>query len=86
MDTIKALDGLTVLCALHDLNIASQYCNKLIMMKDGSIYAIGTPEEILTPEIIQEVYGVKATVEENKETGLLNIVYHPNFKRNRTRT
>ena len=86
MDTIKDLDGLTVLCALHDLNIASQYCNKLIMMKDGSIYAIGTPEEILTPEIIQEVYGVKATVEENKETGLLNIVYHPNFKRNRTRT
>ena len=83
MDTIKDLEGLTVLCALHDLNIASQYCNKLIMMKDGKIYATGTPEEILTPDIIQEVYGVKATVEKNRETGLLNIVYHPNFKKNR---
>lgn len=80
MDTIKDLEGLTVLCALHDLNIASQYCNKLILMKNGEVHSIGTPEEILTPETIWEVYGTKATVERHKETGLLNIVYHPNFK------
>ena len=83
MDTIKDLDGLTVLCALHDLNIACEYCNKLIMMKDGSVYAVGTPEEILTPENIKEVYGVNATVERHPVTGLLNIVYHPNFTRGR---
>ncbi|MCQ2071255.1 MAG: ABC transporter ATP-binding protein [archaeon] len=83
MDTIKDLEGLTVLCALHDLNIASQYCNKLILMKDGSIHSIGTPEEILTPETIKEVYGVDVTVEHNADTGLMNIVYHPNFKKGR---
>ena len=83
MDTIKDLDGLTVLCALHDLNIACEYCNKLIMMKDGSVYAVGTPEEILTPENIKEVYGVNATVERHPVTGLLNIVYHPNFTKGR---
>lgn len=82
MDTIKDLD-LTVLCALHDLNIAGAYCNKLVMMKDGRVRAIGTPEEILTPELIEEVYGVKATVERHPETGLLNIVYHPNFTKGR---
>lgn len=85
MDTIKDLD-LTVLCALHDLNIAGAYCNKLVMMKDGRVRAIGTPEEILTPELIEEVYGVKATVERHPETGLLNIVYHPNFTKGRKQT
>ncbi len=86
MDTIKDLEGLTVLCALHDLNIASQYCNKLILMKDGNVFAIGTPEEILTPDNIRTVYGVEATVERNIETGLINIVYHPNFTKGRVKT
>ncbi len=83
MDTIKDLDGLTVLCALHDLNIACQYCDKLILMKHGQVHSIGTPEEILTPENIREVYGVEASVEVNPNTGLMNIVYHPNFTRGR---
>ena len=82
MDSIKDLD-LTVLCALHDLNIAAAYCNTLILMKDGKIYDVGTPQEILTVENIKEVYGVDATIEVNDDTGLLNIVYHPNFKKGR---
>lgn len=82
MDTIKDLD-LTVLCALHDLNIAGAYCDRLIMMKEGRVFAVGTPEEILRPQTIREVYGVDATVELNEETGLLNIVYHPSYSRNR---
>ena len=83
MDAIKDLEGLTVLCALHDLNIAAAYCDTLILMKDGKIYAIGSPEEIITPENIKNVYGVDATIERNKTTGLLNIVYHPSYRKGR---
>ncbi len=82
MDAIKDLD-LTVLCALHDLNIAAAYCDRLVLMKDGRVYSIGSPETILTKENIKAVYGVDATVERNEDTGFLNIIYHPNYQRGR---
>ncbi len=82
MDTIRDLD-LTVLCALHDLNIAGAYCDRLVLMKDGRAIKVGTPEEILTPENIRETYGVDATVRRDEDTGFLNIVYHPSFKKRR---
>ncbi len=82
MDTIRDLD-LTVLCALHDLNIAGAYCDRLVLMKEGRAMRIGTPEEILTPENIREAYGVDATVRRDEDTGFLNIVYRPSFKKRR---
>ena len=78
LDVVKELN-VTVLCALHDLNLAAAYCDRLYLMKEGHIHASGSPEEILTEDIIREVYDVNVTVEKNKETGLLNIVYHPGF-------
>ncbi len=84
MDAIKDLD-LTVLCALHDLNIAAAYCDTLVLMKDGEIHSIGTPEEIITKENIKNVYGVDATIERHRDTGLLNVVYHPSFKKGRAK-
>jgi len=47
---------LTILLSLHDLNLASEYCDKLVLMHKGTIYATGKPEEVLTYKNIEEVY------------------------------
>lgn len=78
MDVVSSL-GVTVLAALHDLNIAAAYCDRLYLMNNGKVVYHGTPEEVLTADIIQEIYGVKATVYTSPYTGLLNIEYHPGF-------
>lgn len=74
MDVVKSLN-LTVLSALHDLNIAAEYCDRLYMLKDGKVVRSGTPEEVLTPENIMEVYGAKAYVYRSTHTGFLHIEY-----------
>ncbi len=48
--------GLTVLMIIHDLNLASEYCDYLIMMKNGTQYTQGTPNEIVNYENIEAVY------------------------------
>jgi len=53
---------LLVLIAIHDLNMAAQYCDRLILIKKGQIFANGTPWEVITPENIREVYGTDASV------------------------
>lgn len=54
--------GLPALVALHDLNLAARYCDRLCLLDGGRAVATGTPTEVLTPERIGEVYGVTATV------------------------
>lgn len=61
MEMVKSL-GRTMLAAIHDLNIAAHYCDKLYAIQDGRIVASGTPEEILTPELIRNLYEVEAKV------------------------
>lgn len=48
--------NLTVLMIIHDLNLASEYCDFLVMLKNGKIHAMGKPEEVLDFKIIEEVY------------------------------
>jgi iron complex transport system ATP-binding protein len=55
--------NLTVIAALHDLNLASLYFPRLVLLKEGSVYASGTPNEILTEQRIYEVYGARVRVE-----------------------
>jgi iron complex transport system ATP-binding protein len=54
--------NLAVVIALHDLNLAATYCHRLMVMKTGSIYGYGTPEEVLTEEMLRSVYGIEAVV------------------------
>nr|MCR5853009.1 ABC transporter ATP-binding protein [Methanophagales archaeon] len=65
MNIIKSITnerGITAIMAIHDLNLASRYADRVIMMHKGRIFAVGSPEEVLTPENIREVYGVEAEV------------------------
>lgn len=75
MDLVHALDQ-TVFMALHDLNIAAMYCDRLYMVKKGRIVGEGTPKKLLTPEVIREVYEVEAEVMETA-SGQLTVLYHP---------
>lgn len=74
MDTVKALK-VTVIAAIHDLNIAALYCDKIYALKAGKIVSYGTPKEVLTKELIKSLYEVEAKVMEDKETGILNVIY-----------
>jgi iron complex transport system ATP-binding protein len=74
MDIVKKLN-IEVIAAIHDLNIAAMYCDKIYVLKNGNIVAYGTPDEVLTKELIKEVYDVEAKVIKDKEDGSINIVY-----------
>jgi iron complex transport system ATP-binding protein len=54
--------NLAVLAALHDLNLASQYCNRLVLINNRRVHAQGTPSEVITAENIKEVYGADSCV------------------------
>lgn len=75
-DLVKGL-GVTVLSAIHDLNIAALYCDRIYVLKEGCLMKAGTPEEILTPEIIFEVYGIKVDVVIHPITKKVSITYLP---------
>ena len=65
METIKDLvvkKTISAIMAVHDLNLASRYADRLIIMKGGRIIEAGSPPDILTPENIRSVYGVEAEV------------------------
>ena len=65
--------NITVIMAMHDLNLASRYCQRLILLQDGAIVQDGTPEEVLQKEIIENVYGVEV----NLHTLDGGILVHP---------
>lgn len=54
--------GLSVLMAIHDLNLASQFSNRLVFLKEGKTFASGKPGEVLNADTIRAVYGVHAKV------------------------
>lgn len=76
-DLLESLH-ITVLAAIHDLNIAAMYCDYLYVLKDGKLYAQGTPEDILNENLIQEVFQVQAQVVKHPIHQKLHITYIPN--------
>jgi len=65
----------TSIVAIHDLNHASMFCDALIVMQKGRIVATGTPQEILTEELLWEVFRVKTRIELSPYHGKKNIHY-----------
>ncbi|MFJ2768829.1 ABC transporter ATP-binding protein [Streptomyces sp. NPDC087300] len=67
--------GLTVLVVLHDLNLAAAACDRLGVLSRGRLVASGTPAEVLTEELVAEVFGVAATVVPHPLTGDPQLLY-----------
>ena len=61
--------GLTVLMIIHDLNLASEYCDYLLMMKNGNLHCQGTPFDVLTYQNIEQVYGTLVITQINPNSG-----------------
>jgi len=61
--------GLSVLMVIHDLNLASEYCDRLILVNQGKIHTQGTPEEVLTYQNIEDVYKTVVVTKNNPLSG-----------------
>ena len=79
-DLLKELnaDGLTVLCILHDLNLALHYFDKLLVLSDGEVAAFGPPDDVLRPEVVEAVYGVRAYL--HRHAGRTYLTFSPRLR------
>ena len=76
MDIIRNLvnqKGISAIMAIHDLNLASRYTDRVLIMKAGKIFDVGVPSKVLTPEIIKSVYDVEVEVV-NSSIGTPHII------------
>jgi iron complex transport system ATP-binding protein len=65
--------GLTVILVSHDLNLASQYCDQVLMLNHGRLAAMGSPQTVITPEVIEAVYGCSVLVDRHPQSGLPRV-------------
>jgi iron complex transport system ATP-binding protein len=71
--TLNRERGLTMVMASHDMNLASEFCDRLILLQRGRIYKTGPPEEVITRENIESVYGCKVWIDRHPVSGMPRI-------------
>ncbi len=74
LELVKGL-GVTSVAALHDLNLAATYCDRIYVLQQGTIAASGKPQAILKPTLIRDVFGVGSVVDADSRTGKLRISF-----------
>ncbi|MGL4607545.1 MAG: heme ABC transporter ATP-binding protein [Eubacteriaceae bacterium] len=87
MELIRQLNlekSMTVVAVLHDINLASRYCNRLILMKNGKVIEDGTPAQVITEENLKKVYDMKMLIQENRLFGKPEIIPLRVIKENET--
>ena len=76
LELIKQLNvehGITIVMVLHDINQAIKYSDHIILMKNGKVLAEGTPEAVITKEVIKSVYDVNVLVKQDEQAGIYMI-------------
>jgi iron complex transport system ATP-binding protein len=66
--------AMTVIATLHDLNVAAQYADRVLLLKEGRMTACGPPNEVLTSAMVQEVYETDVHVGRNPATGAVVVL------------
>ena len=74
---LHAERGRTVVIVLHDLNLAARYAQRLVAMKDGALVAVGTPAEVLTEDLLADVFDLEARVLPDPVAGTPMVVPRP---------
>lgn len=72
LELVKTLcreEGLTIVMVLHDINHTIQYSDRVMMMKAGELVANGKPEDVITPALLEDVYGIKVMMKEEPSVG-----------------
>ena len=54
--------GVSVLAAMHDISLAAQYCQRIAVLHGGSVYALGTPEEVVTVDVVSQAFGAEVAI------------------------
>lgn len=65
--------GLTIVMVSHDLNLASQYCDRLLLLDRGRVVAMDHPTRVLRPDLLEPVYGCRVLIDHHPESGLPRI-------------
>ena len=83
LNLIKSLNRqtcMTVVAVFHNLNLAAEYCDRLVLLDWGRVAAVGTPWEVLTAETIQKVYGAEVLVERNPASDQPHVILAANLR------
>lgn len=78
-DLLKRLnrEGLTIIVVSHDLNLAAEFCGRILLMVKGKVAAEGRPEDVIAPQVLKSVYGSRIVVEKNPKTGAPHVLLAP---------
>jgi iron complex transport system ATP-binding protein len=76
LELVAALP-VTAIVALHDLNLAAMFCDTVVVLQNGRVITAGPPAEVLTSELIADVYGVRAHVARDDYTGRPTVTFQP---------
>lgn len=68
--------GITIIASIHDLNVASAFCDKLLLLRHGRLVNSGTPAQVLTPASIENIYGIKTDVDVHPKGTYPRVTYH----------
>ena len=74
LQSLNNTTGLTVVVVLHDLNLAAQFSEHVILMDNGEIFAEGPPGQVLAPANIRKVYSMEVAITDNPLTGRFNVI------------
>lgn len=75
MSTVRGL-GITTIAALHDLDLAAAFCDRLIVMRGGHVVAAGPVEDVLSAQLVHDVYGVRTTIDRHEAADRWHVVWH----------
>ncbi|MBI4941917.1 MAG: ABC transporter ATP-binding protein [Actinobacteria bacterium] len=76
LELVRGL-GVTTVAAIHELNLAAAYCDRVYLLAQGRVVADGTPEQVLTPALLRTVFGVHAHAGVHPATGRLHLAFAP---------
>ena len=70
---LKEVRAMTVILVSHDLNLVSQYCDRLLLLADGQVVRLGPPEVVIEPEVLEQVYRCRVLVDRHPTSGVPRV-------------
>lgn len=77
MGLVRGLVGVTTIVALHDLNLAATYCDRIVVLKGGRVLAHGSVREVLSERILSEAFDMRAHCAVHPATGRFHVAFFP---------
>jgi iron complex transport system ATP-binding protein len=81
LERLNETGGRTIVAVLHDLNQAARYADHMIAMRDGAVVVTGTPHEVVTPELVELVFGLPVEVHPDPLSGTPMVIPIPQGRR-----